>query len=174
MGKAWGKPPESVGTERRGPGDLASAAYRALLRCGELARMNRAPMACWLQPTTLSVAALQAPAAKASQAATHCQAEAAISPSPSTRFGLRRGPGQRCQAASSGASMRRHPCSPSHSSSSAEPAGSCWRMAWAAWPRPRLDRYVCASVRALEFNPRRCGRVQGQATHPAPALETQA
>jgi CubicO group peptidase (beta-lactamase class C family) len=106
-------------------GSPASAAYRPSFRHGESGRTNRAPMACWLQPTMLNVAALKTPPAKASHAATHCQAEAAISPSPSTRFGLTRGPSQFCQAASSGASKRRLPCKPSHSSSSAEPADSC-------------------------------------------------
>src|ERR1035441_1420062 len=106
------------------PGAVVAAASRDGSRSAVLdadgARANLAPIAWWLEPTRLTLAAGNRPLATASHAATHCQAAAAIRPSPRIRFGLIRGPAQLLQAASSGASVRGLSPRPSQSSSPVE------------------------------------------------------
>ena len=134
-------------------------------------RTNRAPMACWLQPTRLAMAAAKRPPATASQDATHCHAAAAMSPSPRIRFGLRRGPDQSRHAAISGASVRGLSPMPSHRSCSGEPAGS----SVAHGPRrlrPRLDRGIGVNVGdPSNSTPSGEGGIKAQAHRAGPAAD---
>src|SRR5438105_15359962 len=76
-----------------GPGDQNDPGTHSIL--------NRAAMACSFGPTTLTVALRKRFRSSDLTAPTHCQAAAAISPSPRIRFGENRGPFQSFHAFSS-------------------------------------------------------------------------
>src|SRR5882724_6307974 len=80
-------------------------------------RTNFAAIACWLQPTMLTTAAEHFFCRSASTAATHCQAAAAMRPSPRIRLMESLAPCQSCHAPASSRSRRGIPCKPSQSKS---------------------------------------------------------